>query len=37
MVCINKGDEERGGILDLYQNHGVLILIRRVKRPVLAM
>lgn len=32
MVCINKGDEERGGILDLYQNHGIIILIRRVKR-----
>ena len=25
------GDEERGRILDLYQNHGIL-LIRRVKR-----
>ena len=28
---INMGDEERGRILDLYQNHGIL-LIRRVKR-----
>ena len=31
MVCINMGDEERGRILDLHQNHGIL-LIRRVKR-----
>ena len=31
MVGINMGDEERGPTLDLYQNHGIL-LIRRVKR-----